>query len=76
MDGHSGPDRLRLIGVVRWVPRTLAKRRTVTRVAGLSSEKSRTRLSASTSARSTPFFTGLVRGVSSWKVFGSLAAEP
>ena len=76
MAGQRGPDRLRLIGVVRCVPRTLAKRRTVTRVAGLSSEKSRTRPSASTSARSTLFLTGLVRGVSSWKVFGSLAAEP
>ena len=45
-------------------------------VPGLSSAKSRMRPSASTRARSTLFLTGLVRGVSSWKVFGSLAAEP
>ncbi len=76
MAGHTWRERLRLIGVVSCVPRTLAKRRTVTRVAGLSSEKSRTSPSASTSAFSTPFFTGLVRGVSSSNVFGSLAAEP
>ena len=74
--GQTGRDRFRLMGVVRCSPRTLAKRSTVTVVPGLSSAKSRMRPSASTSARSTLFFTGLVRGVSSWKVFGSLAAEP
>src|SRR6516165_72147 len=76
MDGQTGRARLRLMGVVRWLPRTLAKRRTVTLVAGLSSEKSRTSASASTSARSTLFLTGLVLTVSSWNVLGSLAADP
>ena len=76
MDGQTGRARFRLIGVVRCSPRTLAKRRTVTRVPGLSSAKSRMSPSASTSARSTLFLTGLVRGVSSRNVFGSLAAEP
>ena len=76
MDGQTGRARFRLIGVVRWVPSTLANRRTVTLVAGLSSEKSRTKPSASTSARSTLFLTALVLTVSSWNVFGSLAADP
>ena len=61
-DGRAdGRDRFRLIGVVRCSPSTLAKRSTVTRVPGLSSAKSRMSPSASTSARSTLFFTGLVR---------------
>ena len=65
MAGQSGRDRFRLMAVVRWGPRTLANRSTVTSVPGLSSEKSRTRLSASSSARSMLCVAGPLRGVSS-----------
>ena len=76
MEGQSGRDRFRLMAVVRWGPSTLAKRSTVTSVPGLSSEKSRTRLSASRSVRSTSCLAGPLRGVSSWNVLGSRAEEP
>ena len=76
MDGQTGRDRFRLIGVVRCVAEDVGEAQHGHPGAGLSSEKSRTSPSASTSARSTLFLTGLVRGVSSRNVFGSLAAEP
>ena len=76
MHGSSRRRRLWLIGVMMSVPRTLAKRRTVTARWGLSSAKSRTSDSTSRRERSSLVRTGPVRASSSRNQAGSCSAAP